>query len=133
MADGTRTPLAAMTGRVTRFTAQAAAPTSPASQDTEEYLTRDMLPGHLSRFANYITAAWQDRRATNDHQSITQHSTTTDIGNKLVYIYNYHIEHSKAHEMLRRVFCEDYEHWTVETWSRARLPVAVYAKNCATF
>ncbi|KAG6150796.1 hypothetical protein E4U36_008301 [Claviceps purpurea] len=44
---------------------------------------------------------------------------TLATANKLVYIYNYHIEHSKAHEMLRRVFCEDYEHWTVETWSRA--------------
>ncbi|KAG6103670.1 hypothetical protein E4U31_002632 [Claviceps sp. LM219 group G6] len=64
MADGTRTSPAAATGRVTHSTAQAAASTSSASHDKAEYLTRDMLSDRLSRFADYLTAAWQDRRAT---------------------------------------------------------------------
>ncbi|KAG6229342.1 hypothetical protein E4U25_007435 [Claviceps purpurea] len=95
MADGTTTPPAAATGRVTHSTAQAAASTSSASHDTAEYL-------RLSRFADYVTAAWQDRYAT-----INQHSTTLDIDNKLAYLYNHYVEHGKTHEMLRRKFCED--------------------------
>ncbi|KAG6092734.1 hypothetical protein E4U14_000549 [Claviceps sp. LM454 group G7] len=114
MANETTTPPAAATGRFTRSTAQAAASTSPASHVKAEYLTRDMLPDRLSRFAGYITSAWEDRRTT-----ITQHSTTTDIDNKLAYLYNHYVEHGKTHEMLRRTVCEDCEDWTVKTWSRA--------------
>ncbi|KAG6179275.1 hypothetical protein E4U48_007431 [Claviceps purpurea] len=95
MADGTTTPPAAATGRVTPSTAQAAASTSSASHDTAEYL-------RLSRFADYVTAAWQDRYAT-----INQHSTTLDIDNKRAYLYNHYVEHGKTHEMLCRTFCED--------------------------
>ncbi|KAG6300779.1 hypothetical protein E4U09_006313 [Claviceps aff. purpurea] len=83
MADGTTTPPAAATGRVTHSTAQAAASTSSASHDTAEYL-------RLSRYA-----------------TINQHSTTLDIDNKLAYLYNHYVEHGKTHEMLRRTFCED--------------------------
>ncbi|KAG5950981.1 hypothetical protein E4U58_001346 [Claviceps cyperi] len=117
MADGTTDPLAAATGRVTRSTAQAAASTSSSTHDTAAYLTGDMLPDRLSRFADYVTAAWQDRRTT-----INQYSTTLDIDNKLAYLYNYYVEHGKTHEMLRRTFCEDCEdceYWTIPTWEKA--------------
>ncbi|KAG6152862.1 hypothetical protein E4U51_000319 [Claviceps purpurea] len=114
MADGTTNPPTAATGRVTRSTAQAAGSPSSASHDTAAYLTRDMLPDRLSRFADYVTAAWQDRRTI-----INQHSTTLDIDNKLAYLYNYYVEHGKTHEMLRRTFCEDCEDWTIHTWEKA--------------
>ncbi|KAG5931183.1 hypothetical protein E4U60_006384 [Claviceps pazoutovae] len=91
MADGTTDPLAAATGRVTRSTAQAAASASSATLDTAAYLTRDMLPDRLSRFADYVTAAWKDRRTI-----IDQHSTSLDIDNKLAYLYNYYVEHGKT-------------------------------------
>ncbi|KAG6170125.1 hypothetical protein E4U11_002990 [Claviceps purpurea] len=87
MADGTTTPPAAATGRVTPSTAQAAASTSSASHDTAEYL-------RLSRFADYVTAAWQDRYAT-----INQHSTTLDIDNKRATATR--------------------EYWTIHTWEKA--------------
>ncbi|KAG6286343.1 hypothetical protein E4U09_006772 [Claviceps aff. purpurea] len=114
------TDTAAATGRVTRSAAQAAAsassaaPASSATHDTAAYLTRDMLPERLSRFADYVTAAWQDRRTI-----INEHSTSLDIDNKLAYLYNYYVEHDKTHEMLRRTFCEDCEHWTLPIWEKA--------------
>ncbi|KAG6194859.1 hypothetical protein E4U22_003440, partial [Claviceps purpurea] len=94
MANGTTDTPAAATGRVTRSTTQAAAPASSATHDTAAYLTGDMLPDHLSRFADYVTAAWQDRRTTIG--IIHQHSTTLDIDNKLAYLYNYYVEHDKT-------------------------------------
>ncbi|KAG6252025.1 hypothetical protein E4U24_000863 [Claviceps purpurea] len=68
--------------------------------------------------------AWQDRRTI-----INQHSTSLDIDNKLAYLYNYYVEHGKTHEMLRRTFCEDCEHWTLTAWEKA---VPTRAKKCAT-
>ncbi|KAG5956829.1 hypothetical protein E4U58_006417 [Claviceps cyperi] len=62
MTDAPTTPPTAATGRVTRSTAQAAAPTSSDNQDKVDYLTRDMLPDRLSRFADYVTEEWQERR-----------------------------------------------------------------------
>ncbi|KAG6147546.1 hypothetical protein E4U11_000912, partial [Claviceps purpurea] len=117
MANGTTDTPAAATGRVTRSTTQAAAPASSATHDTAAYLTGDMLPDHLSRFADYVTAAWQDRRTTIG--IIHQHSTTLDIDNKLAYLYNYYVEHDKTYEVLRRTFCEDCEHWTLPIWEKA--------------
>ncbi|KAG6169756.1 hypothetical protein E4U51_001415 [Claviceps purpurea] len=73
----------------------AASSFGPRQHDTAAYLTRDMLPERLSRFADYVTAAWQDRRTI-----INEHSTSLDIDNKLAYLYNYYVEHDKTHEML---------------------------------
>ncbi|KAG6057432.1 hypothetical protein E4U32_005117 [Claviceps aff. humidiphila group G2b] len=88
MANGTTDPPAAATGRVTRSTAQAAAPASSATHDTAAYLTRDMLPERLSRFADYVTAV---RARQTYHYQRT--STSLDIDNKLAYLYNYYVEH----------------------------------------
>ncbi|CCE34815.1 uncharacterized protein CPUR_08754 [Claviceps purpurea 20.1] len=60
MANGTTDTPAAATGRATRCTTQAATPASSATHDTAAYLTGDMLPDHLSRFADYVTAARQE-------------------------------------------------------------------------
>ncbi|KAG6281546.1 hypothetical protein E4U48_006692 [Claviceps purpurea] len=95
-----------------------------ADGTTDPLAAADKLPDRLSRFADYVTAAWQDRRTI-----INQHSTSLDIDNKLAYLYNYYVEHGKTHEMLRRTFCEDCEHWTLTAWEKA---VPTRAKKCAT-
>ncbi|KAG6151030.1 hypothetical protein E4U51_000818, partial [Claviceps purpurea] len=119
MADPTPPP---PPGRATSSSAQtAAAATSgsatqgAASQDAPEYLTKDMLPVHMIRFADHITADWI--RGRNDID--TTSATMTQIDNKIAYQYALYVELSMKFEGLRRTFCEDFEYWTLEMWMRA--------------
>ncbi|KAG6146970.1 hypothetical protein E4U11_001068 [Claviceps purpurea] len=124
MADESPLSSAAPPGRVTRSSAQTAATTAATasgsatqgatSQDEVEYLTKDMLPAHMSRFAGYITENWEDSR--ND---IPENSTSIEIDNKIAYLYSFYVEQAKTFERLRRTFCEDFEYWTLQMWEKA--------------
>ncbi|KAG6124315.1 hypothetical protein E4U28_001608 [Claviceps purpurea] len=85
------------------------------SRGQVKFLTRDMLPVHMSRFADHITTEWI--RGRNDID--TTSATMTEIDNKIAYQYALYVELSMKFEMLRRTFCEDFEYWTLEMWMRA--------------
>ncbi|KAG6072127.1 hypothetical protein E4U15_007108 [Claviceps sp. LM218 group G6] len=119
MADPTPPP---PPGRATSSSAQPAAAATTgsatrgaASQDAPEYLTKDMLPVHMLRFADHITADWI--RGRNDID--TTNATMSQIDNKIAYQYALYVEQSMKFEGLRRTFCEDFEYWTLEMWMRA--------------
>ncbi|KAG6147238.1 hypothetical protein E4U11_001035, partial [Claviceps purpurea] len=85
------------------------------SRGQVKFLTRDMLPVHMSRFADHITTEWI--RGRNDID--TTSATMTEIDNKIAYQYALYVELSMKFEGLRRTFCEDFEYWTLEMWMRA--------------
>ncbi|KAG6309285.1 hypothetical protein E4U22_004061 [Claviceps purpurea] len=85
------------------------------SRGQVKFLTKDMLPVHMLRFADHITADWI--RGRNDID--TTSATMTQIDNKIAYQYALYVELSMKFEGLRRTFCEDFEYWTLEMWMRA--------------
>ncbi|KAG6260093.1 hypothetical protein E4U48_000156 [Claviceps purpurea] len=85
-----------------------------AARAQVKYLRKDMLPAHMSRFAGYVTKAWENAR-----DDIPEDSTTIDIDNKIAYLYSFYVEQAKTFERLRRTFCEDFEYWTLQMWEKA--------------
>ncbi|KAG6042808.1 hypothetical protein E4U39_005401 [Claviceps sp. Clav50 group G5] len=84
------------------------------SRDQAKFLTRDMLPAHMSRFCGYITESWKKAR-----DDIPEHLTTIDIDNKIAYLYSFYVEEAMTFERLRLTFCEDFEYWTLQMWEKA--------------
>lgn len=86
---------------------------------TIERPKKESLPKHLKKFASHISTNWNDYEEDIDQQT----ATNVDINNRIVWAYDYYVVEEKKGGTLLRMFCEDFVHWSFETWERATAKV----------
>ncbi|KAG6018439.1 hypothetical protein E4U40_000327, partial [Claviceps sp. LM458 group G5] len=81
--------------------------------------TKESLPQHLKEFCADISTKWETCQDDIDQRT----STTTDVNNYVVNMYNYYVEEEKMGIQLIRMFSEDFANWSVQTWNRADIKI----------
>ncbi|KAG6087053.1 hypothetical protein E4U31_000626 [Claviceps sp. LM219 group G6] len=81
--------------------------------------TKESLPKHLKEFCANISTEWEACQDDIDQRT----STTTDVNNYVVNMYNYYVEEEKTGIQLIRMFSEDFADWPVQTWNRADIKI----------
>ncbi|KAG6094510.1 hypothetical protein E4U14_008456 [Claviceps sp. LM454 group G7] len=81
--------------------------------------TKESLPKHLKEFCANISTEWEACQDDIDQRT----STTTNVNNYVVNMYNYYVEEEKTGIQLIRMFSEDFADWPVQTWNRADIKI----------
>ncbi|KAG5951024.1 hypothetical protein E4U58_001342 [Claviceps cyperi] len=81
--------------------------------------TGESLPQHLKEFCADISTEWETCQEDIDQRT----STTTDVSNYVVNMYDYYVKEEKTGIQLIRMFSEDFAHWPVQTWNRGDIKI----------